>query len=102
MLRIDSTTKNLLVTFLFLIESVKQMLHGVYPEIAEGFSMTQQQTPDGPKSYFFLTLFEPLRENPMLVAVPHPRAFLFTAVPLIAKDPLARASVGPPALPSHR
>jgi hypothetical protein len=29
--------------------SANQMLHGVYPEIAEGFSMTQQQTPNASK-----------------------------------------------------
>jgi hypothetical protein len=44
--------------FPFLVETIgkssKQMLHGVYPEITEGFSMTQKQTPNGPKDSFFL------------------------------------------------
>jgi hypothetical protein len=44
-------TKNLLLPFLFCFkkfgEGQKQMLHGVYPEIAEGFSMTQRHSPDG-------------------------------------------------------
>ena len=52
MLRINSATKNLLLTLISWSEewtSAKQMLHGVYPEIAEGFSMTRQrvQLPHG-------------------------------------------------------
>jgi hypothetical protein len=47
MLRINSATKNLLLTFPVLVERIrettKQMLHGVYPEIAEGFSMTNRK-----------------------------------------------------------
>jgi hypothetical protein len=42
MLRIDSTTKNLLVTFLFLIESVKQMLHFVQHDTTANTGRTKQ------------------------------------------------------------
>jgi hypothetical protein len=50
--------------FSVLVEkNAKQMLHGVYPEIAEGFSMTQQQTPTAPKDSFYLAGFAPLRET---------------------------------------
>jgi hypothetical protein len=41
----------------------KQMLHGVYPEIAEGFSMTQRQTPNRLSADL-----RPYLRNPTLVA----------------------------------
>jgi hypothetical protein len=59
-LRINSATKNLLLTFLSwskeIGKSAKQMLHGVYPEIAEGFSMI---TPKLPTDSFFMAAFAP-------------------------------------------
>jgi hypothetical protein len=59
MLRINSTTKSLLLDFSSLwkkLGSADQMLHGVYPEIAEGFSMTQQSNSERLEGFLHLEL----------------------------------------------